>query len=81
MEPFLFKLIQRHRCDPDIFRGGKGAELSFKPFKPILTDRFIVLRVEGCFGGVCEEYGVLGVCYKPEGRGFDSRCHWIFQLT
>jgi hypothetical protein len=21
------------------------------------------------------------LCYKPEGRGFDSRCHWIFQLT
>jgi hypothetical protein len=21
------------------------------------------------------------LCYKPEGRGSDSRCHWIFQLT
>jgi hypothetical protein len=19
--------------------------------------------------------------YKPEGRGFDSRCHWNFSLT
>jgi hypothetical protein len=33
-------------------------------------------------------YGVLRVawlvealCYKPESCGFDSRCHWIFQLT
>jgi hypothetical protein len=24
---------------------------------------------------------ILALCYKPEGRGFDSRCHWIFQLT
>jgi hypothetical protein len=21
------------------------------------------------------------LCYKPEGRGFDSRCRWIFQLV
>jgi hypothetical protein len=21
-----------------------------------------------------------GLCYKPEGGGFNSRCHWIFQL-
>jgi hypothetical protein len=20
------------------------------------------------------------LCYKPEGRGFDSRCHWIFSV-
>jgi hypothetical protein len=26
-------------------------------------------------------YLVLALCYKPEGRGFDPRCHWIFQLT
>jgi membrane-associated PAP2 superfamily phosphatase len=24
---------------------------------------------------------VEALCYKPEGRGFDSRHHWIFQLT
>ena len=25
---------------------------------------------------------VEALCYKPEGRGFDSRwCHWIFSLT
>jgi hypothetical protein len=25
---------------------------------------------------------VEALCYKPEGRGFDSRSgHWIFQLT
>jgi hypothetical protein len=25
---------------------------------------------------------VEALCYKPEGRGFDSRwCHWNFSLT
>jgi hypothetical protein len=24
---------------------------------------------------------VEALCYKPECRGIDSRCHWIFQLT
>jgi hypothetical protein len=27
-------------------------------------------------------YVVEALCYKPEGRGFDSRLgHWIFQFT
>jgi hypothetical protein len=24
---------------------------------------------------------VEALCYKPEGGGFDSRCHWIFKFT
>ena len=32
----------------------------------------------GARGGVM----VKALCYKPEGRGFDSRrCHWNFSLT
>jgi hypothetical protein len=26
-------------------------------------------------------YLVEALSYKPEGRGLDSRCHWILQLT
>jgi len=24
---------------------------------------------------------VEALCYKPEGRGFEFRCHWNFSLT
>jgi hypothetical protein len=28
------------------------------------------------------DLNLLALCYKPEGRGFDSgRCHWNFSLT
>jgi hypothetical protein len=35
---------------------------------------------------ICTRPGALGsmvetLYYKPEGRGFDFQCHWIFQLT
>jgi hypothetical protein len=33
-------------------------------------------------GEVCDSAVVEALRYKPEGRGFDSRCsNWIFSLT
>jgi hypothetical protein len=38
----------------------------------------ITLFYMGARGGAVVE----ALCYKPEGRGIDSRwCHWIFSLT
>jgi hypothetical protein len=37
-----------------------------------------IYRIWGARGGVV----VKALCYKPEGRGFDSRwCHWNFSET
>jgi hypothetical protein len=43
--------------------------------KEILT---LIKKIKGARGGVV----VNAVCYKPAGRGFDSRCcHWNFSVT
>jgi hypothetical protein len=38
---------------------------------------FIILCVCVCLGHVVAQL-VAALCCKPEGRGFESRCHWIF---
>jgi hypothetical protein len=40
-----------------------------------------ILRINGVALGHAIALLVEALCYKPEGRGFDSQCHWIFQLT
>jgi hypothetical protein len=56
-----------------------------------ITVLFFVLLVCKCVLDYCHREGGWGhpvaqlveaLCYKPEGRGFDSRCcHWNFSLT
>jgi hypothetical protein len=47
-----------------------------------------VNHVKGCrpdnchlLQGLTNNLMVGALCHQPEYRGFESRCHWIFQLT
>ena len=46
--------------------------------KPIMAAVHIYIYIYGARDGVV----VKALCYKPAGRGFDSRwCHWNFSVT
>jgi len=44
--------------------------------------KLIVTRASGLYKMHCDSGHAVALCYKPEGRKFDSRwCHWNFSLT
>jgi hypothetical protein len=75
-------------------KGGKGKskkEGKGDVSNPDVTDCIVIFpclrRIQYVFKLYTDIKGARGsvveaLCYKPEGRGFDSRSgHWIFQLT
>jgi hypothetical protein len=46
--------------------------------QPAVTSRETNIVLSNPAGGHAIALLVQALCYKPEGRGFDSRCHWIF---
>ena len=50
--------------------------------EPKHVAEFLILITNIYCGGHAVAQLVDALCYKPEGRGFDSRwCHWNFSLT
>jgi hypothetical protein len=76
---FLISLRTESRCAPTKVVGSDVYKLLYRPkselnwIKHLNTSQVL----HGARGGVVFE----ALRYKPEGREFDSRCHWIFSLT
>ena len=46
-------------------------------FTCTVSEKYVLVHILEAMAQLVE-----ALCYKPEGRGFDSRwCHWIFSLT